>query len=90
MLSQNRDAGDILIQLLAVESGVNKLIYQHFEEALRKDLAIRINTLLEEKPLTAKSFERLLIIRQEFPFYKLKQLPKIIFEVSKIEQNQGK
>lgn len=86
MINQNRGENDILIQFLATESGLRKLIYQHFDEALRKSLAIRINTLLDSKNLSHKNRETLFSIREQFPYYKLRQLPKVLYTLHKIEQ----
>ena len=88
MINENRSENDILIQFLAAESGLRKLIYQHFDEALRKSLAIRINTLLERKNLSRKNRETLFTIREQFPYYKLRQLPKVLYILHQIEQNQ--
>lgn len=85
MLAQNRNENDILIQLLAVESGLQKVIYQHFDELLRKSLALRINKLYEQKNLSKENLKTLDAIRKNFPYYKLRQLPKIIYQLSLIE-----
>jgi DNA-binding FrmR family transcriptional regulator len=87
MLAENRPLPDMLVQLFAVEGGLQKFIYQHFDEAFRKELALRINTLLENQKLNAQHITRLEEIKKQFPNIKLRQLPKIIFEIEQIEKN---
>jgi DNA-binding FrmR family transcriptional regulator len=87
MLAENRPLPEVLVQLFAIEGGLDKFIYQHFDEAIRKEIALRINTLLENKNLPANHTERLENIKKQFPDIKLRQLPKIIYEIQEIEQN---
>ena len=73
MLAQNRSEKDILIQFLAVESGLKKIIYQHFDESIRKSLALRINKVSEQKNLSQADVEIVNSIRKNFPHYTLHQ-----------------
>ena len=83
MLDQKRSAPDIFIQFLAIEGSINKIIYQVFDEVLRKDIAIRLNTLQQ----TATNPETLAIlykIRKNFPDYTLRQLPGIHHQLQQL------
>lgn len=87
MIHENRSENDILIQFLAAESALRKLIYQHFDEALRKCLALKINALLEQKNISHKNREILIAISEQFPYYKMKQLPKVLYKLHQMEKN---
>ena len=90
MLSQNRSENDILIQFLAAESGLQKLIYQHFDESIRKSLALRINKVSEQKNLSKADTETLNSIRKNFPYYTLRQLPKVIYKLHQLEKKHSR
>ena len=83
MLCQSRSAPDIFIQLLAIEGSINKIIYQVFDEVLRKDIAARLN-ILQETATNPQTLAILQKIRKDFPGYTLKQLPEIHYQLQQL------
>ncbi len=65
MIIEKRDPYDVYCQLRAVEGSIQKIIYKFFDEALRKDLIVHINRLLEGDKLCDKQAETLADIREK-------------------------
>lgn len=89
MLRENRPLEDVLIQFLAVKGAIRAMIYEHFNDLIRPHLAQRLNALLADERLPVKAAERLDFIRKEFPRYRLKQLPKIFYELRLLVRLNG-
>ena len=86
MWKENRNPADVLNVFLAVESGLDKLIHEKFDEALRFEIAYLLNKLSHKFRNNTEVLERLENIRASFPRYTLKQLPKIFAELQKLSE----
>ena len=81
MMRQKRPHEDVLIQFLAVEKALHKIIYEHFNVLIRQHLWLRIMSLsaMDNLPLQCASFVD--SIRMKFPDYELKHLPKVFYDL---------
>jgi len=88
-LKQQNNIEQAFYQALAVEKHLNKIIYTFLAELLRKHLALTLNRLLHQFSHCPQTLQTLTHIQSCFPHYKLEQLPKIFYQLKKIEQNSG-
>jgi DNA-binding FrmR family transcriptional regulator len=81
MVREKRSHEEILNLLLAIDKAVNNLIYEHFNIIIRLYLAARINDL-SGTGNQSPSFEHFIDrIRENFPEYKLRDLPKVFYDL---------
>lgn len=88
MLDSGRSACDILIQLQAVEGGIRKMIYEVFEEYLRKEIALLINILRQRECLDEPSCRRIDFIKKEFQNRPLNMLAADVDALRKMQKVQ--
>lgn len=81
MVRSNRSPEEILNLLFAIEGSVYSLIYKHFDPIIRRHLAALINDISDTENLSA-SFENFIAqVRENFPAYKLNDLPKVFYDL---------
>jgi hypothetical protein len=84
MVLENRSHEDILIALFAIEGSVHSLIYQHFDPIIRKHLAGLLNELTEDGDASPELIAFIGKIRENFPRYTLRDLPKVYYDLKKL------
>lgn len=86
MVREKRSPEEILILLLAIDKAVYNLVHDHFNTIIRLHLAEHINQLsstANQCPAIPHFIDR---IRKNFPEYKLKDLPKVFYDLRQINR----
>ena len=84
MVREKRRPDEILNVLFAIEGAVRSLIYAHFETIIKRYLAALLNELSEKKDLTPDLVALIAKCRKNFPRYKLKDLPKVFYDLQRL------
>ena len=85
MFNENRDAWDIYIQFRAAGGAIKNVSFLFLDDAVRKDIIIRLTTPLTPKTTPPQTLEWRNSIMLQFHQYTRDKLPGILRELKRIE-----
>lgn len=85
MIAEKRDPAEVLNQLLAVESAIHKLTYEHYDKFIRVHIRERANALAAKHKNLAEDLEQMAEQAFQLP---LNKLPKLLYRLRQLENQK--